>query len=265
MDSGGVANVATIGGTQFVNQGGVASASLQNGGAGIVLSGGTTIATVFAGGALILSSGVIELGNVIFVGSEVLSAGASDAVVFGQGEQIVAGGTALETTVRGGGTQAITQAGTARNTFVSAFGVAIVSAGGVETNATIFTGRNGTCLAGRPCPGRDALRGRFSSIGSGGTAIGTTLLSGAEQDARGASFDALVLGGTLYATSGGLVTSAVVSQGGFHRCLRRRHFARSDRVPGRRTKRQRRSRRYDAERRSARTSTAAASRAARSS
>ena len=59
VDSGGVAILATIGGTQFVNQGGVASASLlQNGGTEIVLSGGTTIATVFAGGALILSSGV---------------------------------------------------------------------------------------------------------------------------------------------------------------------------------------------------------------
>ena len=228
--------LATIGGTQFVNQGGVASASLlQNGGTEIGLSGGTTIATVFAGGALILSSGVIELGNVIFVGSEVLSAGAiaSDAVVFGQGEQIIAGGTALETTVRGGGTQAITQAGTARNTFVSAFGVAIVSAGGVETNATIFTG--GTEL-----------------VSQGGLAQGATLSAG------GIQFDRLWRNGNRHhaperrgagrarrvVRCAGARRHSVRQErrpgdergrvaGRLHRCLRRRHFARSDRVPGR--------------------------------
>jgi autotransporter passenger strand-loop-strand repeat protein len=140
----------------------------------------------------------ITLANIVSVTSGqtlTISSGQASAGVFvlsGGSLDVLSGGTAVGTTVNSGGTETVLSGGTASNTTVSSGGSLLVSSGGLADPTTIYSGgsetirKGGTDLGAHVSGGTLVVSGVASGatvfgsqvVGSGGTAINTTVSSG---------------------------------------------------------------------------------------
>ena len=163
------------------------------------------------GGTVIVSAGV-SANLAVFSGGvdDVLSGGTASATTLFQGgrEIVSSGGVAISTTIAGtvigfnnlGGTQFISSGGIASGTMITSAGLQIVSAGGTATDTSlvddgtqqVFGTAVSTTLGGESTKGLEQL------IGSGGTALGTTINSG----------------GLLSISSGGVAIGATINSSG---------------------------------------------------
>jgi len=180
---GSYATLISGGGTELVSNGGVASGSIISGGALYLSSGGRSINTIVSsGGFETVLSGGSTTGTMVSSGGNqaVSSGGVATATIVSSGNQsIEKGGRAVDTVLMRGGIEYIRSGGVASNTTVSANGTERVSSGGNASGTIVSSGGS-------------------EIVFYGGNATGSTVSSG----------------GSLY-LSGGLITQATISSGGF--------------------------------------------------
>jgi autotransporter passenger strand-loop-strand repeat protein len=167
----------------------------------------TTIGHGISSGGLTVDDG----DNLYVYGSAV-----STTVSGGGSATIFAGGTASYTTVSSGGTETISSGGAASFTTISADGAEIVLSSGVTISDTVMRAGSETISAGGIASFTTVSFGGFDFVSSGGAAVSTTVsTNGTEYVYRGgvASFTTVSAGGE-QRVSGGLTSFTTVSIGG---------------------------------------------------
>jgi autotransporter passenger strand-loop-strand repeat protein/VCBS repeat-containing protein len=205
------------GGMQLVEQGGIAQTTFVADNAAEYVYGSANGTTVSAGGTQIVGSGglatstsvnlhglqVIESSGIASstgIGSggtqTIRAGGTASSTTIGNAAMQFVGGTASSTTVASGGTEVVSAGGGANSTLVGSGGVEIVSPGGVASGTIIGNGGSEVVL-------------------SAGASIGTVIQSGGTETLLGAETGAIVAGGMLLLSLGGIASGTIVGSGGF--------------------------------------------------
>ena len=216
-DSG---STIAAGGTQFVEDGALASGTIVSGGDQILYSGGTASnGLIQAGGTQTISSGGTDSASLIASGGtqDINDSGtAVDTIVAVSGTQNVAG-TAIGAIVSGG-TQNVLDVGSASGGVVEAGGNTFVY--GNETGITIGSGGTVT-LSGGTANSNTIQAGGTEIVTSGGLGLGLDAGSTIEAGGLLAVYDSGLAigtnvgsGGTLELFSGGAMSGAIFASGG---------------------------------------------------
>ena len=193
--SNGLSSNATILGGTIYNSGGTTSGATAASGGLVHVAGGTYVSWLHAGYKAEFGS----YGQGTSVDTTILAGGTervdsdgttSRAVISSGGVDIIAGGTSLSPTVRGG-TEFVTSSGFASNATITSGGSAFITSGGVVSNLTVSSRS-------------------YAEVASGGTGFEFVASSGGSvQVNNGGTVNHLVMnsGGAGGVSSGGVVTS----------------------------------------------------------
>ena len=160
----------------------------------------------------VVSAGSVSSGAAVSGLFEVRSGGTAvgTSVLGGGTMRVDGGGLASHTTVSGGGKEVVSSGGTASGTIVSGGGVENLF--GSETSATIFSGGVQTIVSGGTAVATAVLTGGTEVVGTGATARGTIVSSAGEIDAGSAVRASLLGGSWMSVASGGVASGTTVSQ-----------------------------------------------------
>ena len=236
VQDGGVAEDTTIsGGTQQIGVDSYAFNNIVNGGTQIVESGGYAYRSqISSGGSVEVSGGIYEASLENGGTLNVLSGGlAQDTAVSGGSMSVAANSTAQSTTLSSGsmsvsgtdtgtqitgGTQTIENGGKSENAMISGSGVQTVLNGRTSTNAQLKAQAIQNILEGGTASGTQIGLGGKQTIASGGTAINSTL-TGGTQFVSGLAQQTIINGGLQEIRSGGVATDTQITRGGIQTVL----------------------------------------------
>ena len=236
VQDGGVAEDTTIsGGTQKIGADSYAFNNIVNGGTQVVESGGYAYRSqISSGGTAQVSGGIYEASLENGGTLDVLSGGlAQDTNISGGSMSVAANSSAQNTTLTAGsmivsgtasgakitgGTQTIENGGKSENAVISGNGVQTILSGGTAINAQLKARATQNILQGATASGTQIGIGGKQTISSGGTAINSTL-TGGTQFVSGLAQQTTINGGLQELRSGGVATDTQITRGGIQTVL----------------------------------------------
>jgi autotransporter passenger strand-loop-strand repeat protein len=214
----GVTNLDEVssGGTQLVENGGLAgSTRIDSGGVQVVESGGEASSSfIFSSGVESALAGGFDTGTIISNGGvqQLFTTGVGEHIGSAGLQLVESGGSATNVLIAPGGSQFVLSGGAATSTTVESGGTEIVSAGGSDFTASLFGFQDVFGLAS----GAIVFSGGLQTVENGGTAIGTVL---DDHDSQVVNSGGTVSGTVIGATdseiveSGGTTVSTIISGG----------------------------------------------------
>ena len=236
VQDGGVAEDTTVsGGTQKIGADSYAFNNIVNGGTQVVESGGYAYRSQISSGGIAQVSGGIYEASLENGGTlDVLSGGlAQDTNISGGSMSVAANSSAQNTTLTAGsmivsgtdsgakitgGTQTIENGGKSENAVISGRGVQTILSGGTAINAQLKAQATQNILQGATASGTQIGIGGKQTISSGGTAINSTL-TGGTQFVSGLAQQTTINGGLQELRSGGVATDTQITRGGIQTVL----------------------------------------------
>ena len=236
VQDGGVAEDTTVsGGTQKIGADSYAFNNIVNGGTQVVESGGYAYRSqISSGGTAQVLGGIYEASLENGGTLDVLSGGlAQDTNISGGSMSVAANSSAQNTTLTAGsmivsgtdsgakitgGTQTIENGGKSENAVISGRGVQTILSGGTAINAQLKAQATQNILQGATASGTQIGIGGKQTISSGGTAINSTL-TGGTQFVSGLAQQTTINGGLQELRSGGVATDTQITRGGIQTVL----------------------------------------------
>ena len=131
--NGGIDSASTVsGGVMAVSSGGIAAATLINRGSQAVFAGGTAVSAVVSSGAQLISGGIASETVILAKGTQTVLAGSAVSAVVGGLQQVAKSAAFAENAViSSGGSQFVSNGGTAVNTIVLNGGTVQFASGGI--------------------------------------------------------------------------------------------------------------------------------------
>jgi autotransporter passenger strand-loop-strand repeat protein len=223
----------------------VTGARIGSGGNVVIFANGTAINTKLFGGAFEIDQGtsigtLVQSGAIQHVkggsasGATVAAGGYQDVIngtitdtVLDGSQQVLAGGTAVHTTINAGGQQDVSSGGTSSNTVINVSGLQYVGVGGSDSGATINGGTEdvagtatGTSVNSGgvqqdygTVSGAVIASGGVEHVYQGGVANGTDVAAGGYQDVSGGTVTDTVLDGAQQVLAGGVAVHTTIDAG----------------------------------------------------
>jgi autotransporter passenger strand-loop-strand repeat protein len=211
----------TDGEIEYVESGGLTTATVVSGGAQMLVYSGGVTRTAFDYGQDYLSGGTASKTMVEAGGREYVDSGGVakfSTVSSGGAQTIYSGGASQSTTLMAGpspgqgGYEYVSSGGVASGTFVHAYATEMVTSGGAASGTTIVFNGTEYVYSGGSDTGTTISTGGSETVYSGGSATGTVVSKGGSQQLYGTGdLIALNSGGEEYVYSAGVASGTTVS------------------------------------------------------
>ncbi|MBO4555557.1 MAG: AIDA repeat-containing protein, partial [Elusimicrobiales bacterium] len=219
ISAGGLSVSATInsGGSQHIKSAGVASDTTINvGGWQYVSNGGSAVNNIVgSGGSLVVYNGGVVSNTVVqYGGSQIISSGETSNAIISGTQYVSAGGIDTSATIVSGGQQHILSDGIANNATVNAHGSQIVSAGGTANSTTVNNQGIQIVSNGGIVSNAVVNIGGTQNVLAEGTANRTTVYGGTQNLSGGRANAASLINGTQNIFADGEAYQTTLTSGG---------------------------------------------------